>query len=90
MPFVTRPISCAAWAAPSVPLVFPERRARQDVFRAFNPPVLTPAFDAFARSSVLFRNAYANGSWTLPSVATILTGRYLAKDMYDEEHRVTR
>lgn len=36
----------------------------------------TPSIDAFARDSVWFRHAYAQSSWTRPSVATILTGLY--------------
>ncbi len=34
----------------------------------------TPNLDAFARESVLYRNAYATCSWTKPSVTSILTG----------------
>jgi arylsulfatase A-like enzyme/uncharacterized membrane protein YbhN (UPF0104 family) len=36
----------------------------------------TPQFEALAQESVVFRNAFAQASWTRPSVATILTGRY--------------
>lgn len=35
-----------------------------------------PNLTAFAREAVTFRNAFAQASWTRPSVATILTGRY--------------
>ena len=35
-----------------------------------------PNLTALARESVLFQNAFAQSSWTRPSVATILTGRY--------------
>lgn len=35
----------------------------------------TPRFDAFARDSLLFTRAQAQSSWTLPSVAALLTGR---------------
>ncbi len=34
------------------------------------------AVDALARESVLFENSYSQSGWTLPSVATLLTGRY--------------
>jgi arylsulfatase A-like enzyme len=34
----------------------------------------TPNIDAFARDAVLHRNAYANCSWTKPSVTSLLTG----------------
>lgn len=36
----------------------------------------TPNLDAFARDAVRFEHAYANASWTRPSFATLLTGRY--------------
>jgi uncharacterized protein (TIRG00374 family) len=36
----------------------------------------TPALDAFAADSVRFEHAYANASWTRPSFASLLTGRY--------------
>jgi arylsulfatase A-like enzyme/uncharacterized membrane protein YbhN (UPF0104 family) len=36
----------------------------------------TPNLDAFARDSVVFTHAFANSSWTRPSFATILTGRF--------------
>lgn len=37
---------------------------------------LTPNMDAFARDAVVFRNAFAQSSWTRPSVATVFTGRF--------------
>ncbi len=36
----------------------------------------TPNLDAFAKDAVRFEHAYANASWTRPSFATLLTGRY--------------
>jgi len=37
---------------------------------------LSPNIDKFARESIVFTNAYSQSGWTLPSVATILTGKY--------------
>ncbi|MGI9591483.1 MAG: sulfatase-like hydrolase/transferase, partial [Myxococcota bacterium] len=37
---------------------------------------LTPQLDALAADSVLFERAYASASFTLPSIATLLSGRY--------------
>jgi len=34
----------------------------------------TPIIDAVAKEGVLYRNAYANASWTLPSHASLFTG----------------
>lgn len=36
----------------------------------------TPTIDRLAREGVLFENAFAAASWTLPSHASIMTGRY--------------
>lgn len=36
----------------------------------------TPALDRFAQDAVRFEKAYANASWTRPSFASLLTGRY--------------
>ena len=36
----------------------------------------TPAIDKFAESSVVFRNAVAASSWTLPSHVTLFSGQY--------------
>jgi arylsulfatase A-like enzyme len=37
---------------------------------------LTPNLDALAQDGVVFSNAFAQASWTRPSVSTLLTGRY--------------
>ncbi len=37
---------------------------------------LTPNLDAFKRDAVTFANAYAQGSWTLPSFMSLFTGLY--------------
>jgi arylsulfatase A-like enzyme/uncharacterized membrane protein YbhN (UPF0104 family) len=53
-----------------------------DTLRADHLPVYgysagkTPFLDAFARESLRFSQAYANASWTRPSFASLLTGRY--------------
>ncbi|MFO0696624.1 MAG: sulfatase-like hydrolase/transferase [Polyangiales bacterium] len=53
-----------------------------DTLRADHLPVYgygrgrTPNLDAFARDSVRFDRHFANASWTRPSFASILTGRY--------------
>ncbi|MDB4988465.1 MAG: Choline-sulfatase, partial [Myxococcaceae bacterium] len=36
----------------------------------------TPNLDAFGKDAVRFEHTYANASWTRPSFATLLTGRY--------------
>jgi uncharacterized protein (TIRG00374 family) len=53
---------------------------RVDEVGAYNPEAgrrgQTPAIDRLAREGIVFRQAFANASWTKPSVASALTGRY--------------
>lgn len=50
---------------------------RADRLGAFGSTLdLTPNLDALAAESILFERAYATASFTLPSVASIFTGRY--------------
>jgi arylsulfatase A-like enzyme len=39
-------------------------------------PGVSPVLDAFARDAVVFERAYAQASWTRPSIASILTSLY--------------
>lgn len=48
---------------------------RRDRVGAYGGPARTPAFDAFARESLLLE-AYSQAPWTLPSVATLFTSLY--------------
>jgi len=43
---------------------------------AGNPRPTSPALDALAAEAVVFRDSYSVSGWTLPSVASLLTGRY--------------
>lgn len=61
------------------------------------PPATTPNIDALARSGIRFDNAMAGAPLTLPSHATILTGRHphrhglrniAAGSLSDEAHNV--
>ncbi len=50
---------------------------RADHLSAYGyPRPTTPNIDRLAGQGVLFENAFATASWTLPSHATIMTGRY--------------
>lgn len=50
---------------------------RQDrLHHAGNPRPTSPALDALARDGVVFPRSYSVAGWTLPSVASLLTGRY--------------
>ena len=48
-----------------------------------HPRSPTPAIDSVAARGVLFEQAYAQSSWTSPSVVALFTGRYLADDRLD-------
>jgi arylsulfatase len=39
--------------------------------------VTTPRLDAFAQESIIFERAYSSSSWTLPSHASIFTGKWI-------------
>ena len=43
---------------------------------ANNPVVQTPNIDRLAREATLFERAYSQAAWTLPSVASYMTGQY--------------
>jgi arylsulfatase A-like enzyme len=50
---------------------------RADVLSSYGgEPGLTPAISAFAEEAVQFERAYAQSSWTRPSIASVLTSRY--------------
>ncbi|MDI7269936.1 MAG: sulfatase, partial [Myxococcota bacterium] len=51
---------------------------RADALGAYNPERAgaTPAIDSLARDGVLFEQAFVQASWTRPSVASVMTGRF--------------
>ena len=64
-------------AAPPNIVLYIVDTLRADSLRCYgNPVVETPAFDRLAREGTLFENAFAQNSWTRPSIASILTSLY--------------
>lgn len=58
---------------------------RADAVSCYNPGSnLTPNIDAFAQQSILFENAVTNSPWTLPAIASMMTG------MPPSVHQATR
>jgi hypothetical protein len=58
---------------------------RADAVSCYNPGnSLTPNIDTFAQQAVLFENAVTNSPWTLPAIASMMTG------MPPSVHRATR
>lgn len=54
------------------------RADRVGAYRGDPPPAtsLTPGIDGVAREGVLFENAISTSSWTLPALASLLTGEF--------------
>jgi arylsulfatase A-like enzyme len=58
---------------------------RADAVSCYNPGTnLTPNIDTFAKQSILFENALTNSPWTLPAIASMMTG------MPPSVHQATR
>ncbi len=75
-PSVSRPQRAGAAASPNIILVILDT-LRADAVGSYGAGAgATPALDAFARDGVRFEHAYAQASWTRPSIATILTSLY--------------
>jgi arylsulfatase A-like enzyme len=68
---------CAGDAPPRLCILLSVDTLRADRLGAFGSERdLTPRLDALAAESTVFRAAYAPASFTLPSIAALLTGRY--------------
>lgn len=68
---------CGDAAAPRLLLLVTADTLRADELGSYGSRRgLTPHLDALAEESAVFRAAYAPASFTLPSVAALLTGRY--------------
>jgi arylsulfatase len=76
---------CGQRNPPQLLLLITVDTLRADRLGAYgNPDGLTPNLDALAASSQVFTTAYPSASFTLPSIATLLTGHYPAQlDLVD-------
>ncbi len=74
-PSPPRPLSATRLEGRPSIVVFLTDTLRADRLGAygFSGPT-SPAFDAFARESILFEDAWAHAPWTRPTVASIFTG----------------
>lgn len=66
----------ASPATPNVLLMVVDTLRADRVGAHGGRPSRTPNLDRIGATGTVFRNAWAQAPWTLPSVATILTGRY--------------
>jgi arylsulfatase A-like enzyme len=72
-------VSCGETRPPNI-LVIVVDTLRADRLGAYgNPNGLTPFLDELAQRGTVFVNAYASASWTVPSVASLMTSRYSAQ-----------
>jgi arylsulfatase A-like enzyme len=72
-------------ASPKYILLITVDTLRADAVSCYNPESnLTPNIDAFAQQSVLFKNAFTDSPWTLPAIASMMTG------MPPSVHQATR
>lgn len=85
----SRPVAAGSVAdAPNVLLiVFDTFRAR-DLGTYGSTSGITPAVDRFAAGATVFDWAVSSSGWTLPSHATMFTGRYSQRLGVDFEHRL--
>jgi arylsulfatase A-like enzyme len=68
--------SCSRARAPNIILIVVDT-LRPDRLGAYgNPRHLSPFVDSLAARAYVFRHAYAQSSWTNPSVASLLTSRF--------------
>jgi arylsulfatase A-like enzyme len=68
--------SCSRARAPNIILIVVDT-LRPDRLGAYgNPRHLSPFVDSLAARGYVFRHAYAQSSWTNPSVASLLTSRF--------------
>jgi arylsulfatase A-like enzyme len=57
-------------------------------FHGYDRHPTSPTLDAFAARSTVFNNAIANSSWTIPSMASLWTGRWLIEHGSSAEMRL--
>ena len=57
-------------------------------FHGYTTHATSPRLDAFAADATVFENAWANSSWTIPSMASLLTGHWMIEHGASAEARV--
>ena len=61
---------------------------RRDALSVYNNNINTPAIDLFSRDSVIYNNAIAPAPWTVPSHASIFTGKYASEHKIHESEEI--
>jgi len=68
--------TCSRTSPPNIVLITVDTMRGDHVGYAGGREGLSPNIDALSRTGVTFTNAHSVSGWTLPSLATILSGRY--------------
>jgi arylsulfatase len=71
-------VACAGCEAkrPNIVIVLIDTLRADHVGAYGYPRTVTPNLDALAKKSIVFKNAQAASSWTVPSVTSLFTGTY--------------
>jgi arylsulfatase A-like enzyme len=72
-PFV---VSCSRGPSPNILLITVDTLRPDHLGYGGGRHGVSPTVDAVARTGMVYRNAYSVSGWTMPSIATILTGLY--------------
>jgi arylsulfatase A-like enzyme len=73
---ISRRAGAAAQGHPNVILIIADTLRADAAYGSDDAPAPMPAVQAFAKDAVRFDRAYAQSTWTRPSIATILTSLY--------------
>ena len=61
---------------------------RLDALSVYNNKINTPAVDLFSRNSIIYNNAIAPAPWTIPSHASLFTGKYASEHKIHESDEI--
>ena len=61
---------------------------RLDSLSVYNKNINTPAVDLFSRDSIIYNNAIAPAPWTIPSHASLFTGKYASEHKIHESEKI--
>ena len=75
-PALRAPLATAASGLPSFLVIVPDTFRADRVGRVDNGVPVTPNIDALAARGATFTHAYSASGWTLPALASLLSGRY--------------
>ncbi len=75
-PVVRAPLATASSGLPSFLVIVPDTFRGDRVGRQHSGVSITPNIDALAARGATFTRAYSQSGWTMPALASLLSGRY--------------